>query len=64
MKKLADGFLCLFARKAGKTAMRLALGFYKSFTPNVPPHFIYYRLANSLAALFLSEGSPGESNEC
>ena len=57
---LAYGFLCLFARKAGKTAMRLALRFYKSFTPNVPPHFIYYRLAHSLAAIFLGEGPPGE----
>ena len=59
---LVYGFLCLFARKAGKTAMRLALGCYKSFTPSVPPHFIYYRLAHSLAALFLSEGPPGEFN--
>lgn len=56
---LAYGFLCLFARKAGKTAMRLALGCYKSFTPNAPPHFIYYRLAHALAAIFLSEGPPG-----
>jgi hypothetical protein len=59
---LAYGFLCLFAKKAGKTALRLALRFYKSFTPNVPPHFIYYRLAHALAAVFLSEGPPGEAN--
>jgi hypothetical protein len=55
---LAYGFLCLFARKAGKTAIRLALGVYKSFTPNVPPHFIYYRLAQALAVIFLGEGPP------
>lgn len=58
---LAYGFLCLFARKAGKTAVRLALRFYKSFTPGVAPHFIYYRLAHALAGIFLSEGPPGES---
>lgn len=57
---LAYGFLCLFAKKAGKTAMRLALSFYKSFEQNAPPHFIYYRLAHALAAIFLSEGPPGE----
>lgn len=61
---LAYGFLCLFAKRAGKTALRLALRFYKSFTPNVPPHFIYYRLAHALAAVFLSEGPPGEWNGC
>ncbi|MGH9682211.1 MAG: transposase [Candidatus Acidiferrales bacterium] len=60
---LAYGFLCLFARKAGKTAMCLALRFYKSFAPNVPPHFIYYRLAHALAAIFLSEGPPGDISE-
>lgn len=57
---LAYGFLCLFARKAGKTAMRLALRFYKSFTPDVPPHFIYYRLAHALALIFADEGPPGD----
>lgn len=56
---LAYGFLCLFAKQAGKTALRLALRFYKSFTPKTPPHFIYYRLAHALAAIFLSEGPPG-----
>jgi hypothetical protein len=57
---LAYGFLCLFARKAGKTAVRLALRFYKSFSPDVQPHFIYYRLAHALAAIFLGEGPPGD----
>jgi Transposase DDE domain len=56
---LAYGFLCLFARKAGKTALRLVLRFYKSFTPKMPPHFIYYRLAHALAMMFASEGPPG-----
>lgn len=56
---LAYGFLCLFAKKAGETALGLALRFYKSFTPNLPPHFIYYRLAHAIAAMLLSEGPPG-----
>lgn len=59
---LAYGFLCLFTRKAGKTALRLALRFYKSFTPKTPPHFIYYRLAHALAAILVSEGPPGDFN--
>jgi Transposase DDE domain len=59
---LAYGFLCLFAKRAGKTALALALRFYKSFTPNVPPHFIYYRLAHSLAAMLLCEGPPGAAS--
>ena len=59
---LAYGFLCVFAKQAGKTALRLALRFYKSFTPKTPPHFIYYRLAHALAAIFLGEGPPGEFN--
>lgn len=61
---LAYGFLCLFARRAGKTALRLALRFYKSFTPKTPPHFIYYRLAHALALMFLSEGPPGAFDGC
>lgn len=61
---LAYGFLCLFARKAGKTAVRLALRFYKSFTPDAQPHFIYYRLAHALALIFASDGPPGDANVC
>lgn len=59
---LAYGFLCLFAKQAGKTAVRLALRFYKSFNQNTPPHFIYYRLAHALAAILASDGPPGEFN--
>jgi len=53
---LAYGFLCLFAKLAGKTAMRLALRLYKSFTPDAPPHFIYYRLACAVAVALLRAG--------
>ncbi len=46
---LAYGFLCLFARRAGKRALRAILGAYKSFGRT--PHFAYYRLASAIALL-------------
>lgn len=53
---LAYGFLCLFARRAGKAALRAVLRLYKSFTPDAPPHFIYYRLACAVAVALLRAG--------
>lgn len=51
---LAYGFLCLFAKQAGKYTLRAALGAYKSF--GITPHFLYYRLANALALALIRAG--------
>jgi Transposase DDE domain len=51
---LAYGFLCLFAKRASKRALRALLGLYKSFGST--PHFVYYRLANALASALARAG--------
>ncbi len=51
---LAYGFLCLFARRAGKRALRGVLGTYSSF--GQAPHFLYYRLAKALALAIMLRG--------
>ncbi len=53
---LAYGFLCLFARRAGKAAVRAVLRLYKSFMPDAPPHYIYYRLACAVAVALMRAG--------
>ena len=51
---LAYGFPCLFAKRAGKRALRALLGAYKSF--DKIPHFLYYRLASALAMALIRAG--------
>ena len=51
---LAYGFLCLFAKRAGKAALQSLLGLYKSFGDT--PHFLYYRLAQAMSLSLLRAG--------
>ena len=51
---LAYGFVCLFARRAGKRSLQTALGAYKGFGET--PHFLYYRLGNAFALVFIRAG--------
>ncbi len=53
---LAYGFLCLFAKRAGKAVLRSVLRLYKSFMPTTRPHFIYYRLAHAMAFALMRAG--------
>jgi hypothetical protein len=52
---LPYGFLCLFAKRAGKRALKALLGAYKSFGDT--PRFVYYRLSSAIA-LVLSRSGP------
>ena len=51
---LAYGFLCLFAKRAGKAALQSVLRLYKSFGET--PHFLYYRLAQAVSLALLRAG--------
>lgn len=51
---LAYGFLCLFAKRAGKAALQSLLRLYKSFGKT--PHFLYYRLAQAVSLALLRAG--------
>ena len=51
---LAYGFLCLFAKRAGKAALQSVLRLYKSFGDT--PHFLYYRLAQAMSMALLRAG--------
>ena len=51
---LAYGFLCLFAKRAGKATLQSVLRLYKSFGET--PHFLYYRLAQAMSLALLRAG--------
>jgi len=51
---LSYGFLCLFAKRAGKAALQSVLRLYKSFGET--PHFLYYRLARAMSVALLRAG--------
>lgn len=51
---LAYGFLCLFAKRAGKAILQSVLRLYKSFGDT--PHFLYYRLAKAMSVALLRAG--------
>jgi hypothetical protein len=53
---LAYGFLCLFAKRAGKGALCVLLGLYKTF--GQAPHFLYCRLALAMATALARAGPP------